>query len=320
VAFVTVADILNDQERELGLQLVTSNKGLKNKIKIPYVQKPGLAMPGYVSYVAQNRVQVFGKTEMTYLAQLPADELRRVCEKFFAQGVACCIVTRGIAAPNVFLEQAELNGTPILVTSLRTQRLIERLTNLLERFFARRTSLHGVLLDVFGVGILLLGDSGIGKSECALDLIMRNHRLVADDMVDLFRSSSLNVYGRGPEITKYHMEIRGIGILNIKELFGISAIRDQKRVQVIIKLVPWQEDVDYDRLGLEDKTINILDVELPLIVLPVRSGRNLSTIIEVAARNYLLKLEGFYAAREFQDRLLKRLAEDAQLGATKDPE
>lgn len=320
MAFITIADILSDQKRDLGLELITSNKGLKNKIKIPYVQKPGLAMTGYVSYVTQHRMQVFGKTEMTYLAQLPGEELRRVCEKYFAQHVACCIITRGISVPAVFLRQAEQTNTPILVTKLHTQRLIERLTDLLEKFFAKKASLHGVLLDVFGVGILLLGDSGIGKSECALDLIMRGHRLVADDMVDLICSSSLNVYGCGPEITKYHMEIRGIGILNVKELFGISAIRDQKRVQVVIKLVPWQEDVDYDRIGLEDKTIAILDVELPLIVLPVRSGRNLSTIIEVAARNYLLKLEGFHAAREFQDRLLKKLAEDAQLGAIKDPE
>jgi HPr kinase/phosphorylase len=226
--------------------------------------------------------------------------------------VACCIVTWNLPPPRVFLQHAERTATPILRSQLPTQALIERLTKVLEERFAKGTSVHGVLLDVHGVGVLLLGESGIGKSECALDLISRGHRLVADDTVDLVRQGPLAIFGHGPDVIKYHMEIRGLGIINIKELFGISAIRDRKRVQLVINLVAWEKDIDYDRIGLDDQTYAILSVDLPLINLPVRSGRNLATIIEVAARNQLLKMEGFHAAREFQELLRNQLLQQAQ--------
>jgi len=319
LAHVTVNEMLKNQFLDLGLTVVAGEQGLANQIKVPYVQKPGLAMTGYVSFVAKNRVQVFGKTEISYVAQLSTADQETILQKYFDQQVACCIVTRSLEIPPAFIQHAERTNTPVLVTGLNTQPLIERLTKFLEAHFAKTTSIHGVLMDVFGVGVLLLGDSGIGKSECALDLILRGHRLVADDMVDLIRQGPFALHGRGPEVTKYHMEIRGLGIINIKELFGISAIRDRKKVQIIIKLVGWDKDTEYDRLGLEDSTYSLLGVDLPLIVLPVRSGRNLSTIIEVAARNYLLKLEGFHAAKEFQDRLIRKLAEEAEL-ITEEPE
>jgi HPr kinase/phosphorylase len=204
----------------------------------------------------------------------------------------------------------------VLRTSLPTQALIERLTKLLDARFAKTASLHGVFLDVFSVGVLLLGESGIGKSECALDLLARGHRLVADDTVDLTRQGPLSVYGRGPDAIKYHMEVRGLGIINIKEMFGVNAVRDRKRVQLVVKLVAWEKDIDYDRLGLDDKAYTILGVPIPLVVLPVRPGRNLSTIVEVAARNQLLKMEGFHAAREFQQKLLTRLESETAFGGS----
>lgn len=319
MSFVTVREILHNKEIDLGLQLVDSEKGLDNKIKIPFVQKAGLAMAGYVSFVVQNRVQVFGKTEISYLTSLPKEEQEKVCRQYFDQNVSCCIITRGMEVPPIFLAHAERANTPVMTTELKTHPLIERLTKLLEKRFAKSTSIHGVLIDVFGIGFLLLGDSGIGKSECALDLIIRGHRLVADDIVELARQSPIAIYGQGPEITKYHMEIRGLGIINIKELFGVSAIRDQKKVHVVVKLVNWEDNVEYDRIGLDERTYTILAVDLPLILLPVRPGRNLSTIIEVAARNYLLKLEGFHAAQEFQKKLLAKLSDDGLL-ATEEAE
>jgi HPr kinase/phosphorylase len=310
---ITVQEIVNHQQIELQLEVAAGSLGLDNKIRSPFVQKSGLAMTGYVSFIAKNRVQLFGQTEIYYLKSLTDEEQDRVCSLYFEQHVAVCIVSRNLEIPPIFLKYAEQTATPILRSKLPTQPLIERLTKVLELYFAKSTSLHGVLLDVYSVGVLILGDSGIGKSECALDLISRNHRLVADDTVDLVRQGPLAVYGRGPDVIKYHMEIRGLGIINIKEMFGISAIRDRKKIQLVVKMVNWDKDINYDRLGLDDQIFSILGVDIPLIILPVRPGRNLATIIEVAARNQLLKLEGFHAAREFQRVLLAKLNQEAVL-------
>jgi HPr kinase/phosphorylase len=319
VPHITVRELLAHRQIDLSLSIVAGESGLDNKIRTHYIQKSGLAMTGYVAYVARNRVQIFGQTEISYLTSLPEEKQEEVCARFFDQHVACCLITRNLQVPEPFLRHAERTKTPVLRSQLPTQALIERLTKLLETRFAKNTSLHGVLLDVFGVGVLLLGESGIGKSECALDLVSRGHRLVADDTVDLVRQGPVAVYGRGPDVIKYHMEVRGLGIINIKELFGISAIRDRKKVQMVVKLVPWDKDTDYDRIGLDDKNFPILGVDMPLVALPVRPGRNLSTIIEVAARNQLLKLEGFHAAREFQRHLLSTLAHEAE-ALTEEPE
>ena len=307
MSHMTVAELLQQPRTDLALEVVADSGGLQNKVRAPYVQKVGLAMTGFVTYVARNRVQVFGQTEISYLESLSEPERERVCHVFFEQRVVCCILTRGLNPLPVFVAHAERTGTPVLRTALPTQALVERLTKLLEARFAQTASVHGVLLDVFGVGVLILGESGIGKSECALDLIARGHRLVADDTVDLARQGPLAVYGRGPDIIKYHMEIRGLGIINIKEMFGVSAIRDRKKVQLVVKLVNWEKDIDYDRIGLDDQHYTVLGVDVPQLVLPVRPGRFLSTIIEVAARNQMLKMEGYHAAKEFQRQLLEQL-------------
>ncbi len=319
MAHITINELLNHKQIDLSLEIIGGHDGLENKIRTHFIQKSGLALTGYVAYVARNRVQIFGQTEISFFTSLDEDEQERVCKKFFDQRVACCLITRNLQVPEVLLHHAERTQTPVLRSQLPTQALIERLIKLLEIRFAKNTSLHGVLLDVFGVGVLLLGESGIGKSECALDLITRGHRLVADDTVDLVRQGPLAIYGRGPDVIKFHMEVRGLGIINIKELFGISSIRDRKKIQLVVKLVPWEKGTDYDRIGLDDKNFTILGVELPLIVLPVRPGRNLSTIVEVAARNHLLKLEGYHAAQEFQKHLLSTLAQETD-AAAEEPE
>lgn len=305
---VAVRELCDAKGFDLGLAVIGAPEGANNKIIDPHLQKVGLGISGYISFVNKDRVQVFGKTEISYLSNLPESAQHRVCQQYFDLGNVCCVVTRNLDVPEIFLKHAERTLTPVLRTELPTQLLMERLAKFLEERFAESTSVHGVFLDVFGVGVLLLGESGIGKSECALDLILRGHRLVSDDIVELAHGGPVAVYGRGPEITKYHMEIRGLGIINVKEMFGIGAIRDRKKVQLVVKLVSWENNVEYDRIGLEERNYLLLGVELPLIILPVRPGRNLSTIIEVAARNHLLKLEGFHAAKEFQQKLLDKLA------------
>ncbi len=309
---VSVRELSEAKGFDLGLALVGAPQGLENKVTDPHLQKVGLGISGYTSFVNKNRVQVFGKTEISYLENQAAIEQERICQQYFDLNVVCCVVTRNLDIPAVFRRHAERTNTPVLRTELPTQTLMERLSKFLDGRFAQTTNIHGVLLDVFGVGVLILGESGIGKSECALDLILRGHRLVSDDVVELAHGGPLAVYGRGPEVTKYHMEIRGLGIINVKEMFGISAIRDRKKLQLVVKLVIWENDVEYDRIGLEEHTYRILGVDLPLIVLPVRPGRTLSTIVEVAARNHLLKLEGFHAAKEFQQKLLAKLTADAE--------
>jgi HPr kinase/phosphorylase len=209
----------------------------------------------------------------------------------------------------VVRDAAERHGIPLMVTSLLSSTFIVRVQEFLADALTASTSVHGVLLDVFGVGILLLGKSGIGKSECALDLVMRGHRLVADDIVDIKRRQHDSVYGSGSAIIKHHMEIRGLGIINIKDLFGIAAVRDRKKIELVIELLDWDPSVEYDRLGIEERKFNILDVEVPMLTVPVRPGRNMSTIIEVAARNQLLKFQGHHSAREFQDKLNREIAE-----------
>jgi HPr kinase/phosphorylase len=231
-----------------------------------------------------------------------------VLRTFFAQDVACLVVTKGLDIPPEMAAAAEEHGVPILRTSHLSSTFIESVQNYLEDILTAQTSMHGVLLDVFGVGILLLGKSGIGKSEIALDLVMRGHRLVADDIVDVKRRSADAVQGAGSEIIKHHMEIRGLGIINIKDLFGVASIRERKKIEIVLELVEWDPTVEYDRLGVEEKKFRILDVEIPMLIVPVRPGRNMTTIVEVAARNHLLKLQGHHSAREFQERLNRAIA------------
>jgi len=219
--------------------------------------------------------------------------------------------------PDPLVEVCNEKALPLLTTPLITAEFFSRATRTLQLLLAPVTSLHGVLVDVLGVGILLLGHSGIGKSECALDLILRGHRLVADDIVDLARNGNVLV-GKGYDLIKHHMEIRGLGIINIKDLFGVAAVRQKKKVDLVIELVDWDEDVEYDRLGIEDRSYSILGVEIPQMLIPCRPGRNVAVIVETAARNQLLKNQGHHSALEFQERLMKRIQENPSTRQTAD--
>ncbi|MGI5862272.1 MAG: HPr(Ser) kinase/phosphatase [Myxococcales bacterium] len=305
---ITVAALLGPNPYDLRLVLLAGKEGLDHPISSTRVQKPGLALAGFYEHLHPERVQVFGNTEMSYLATLAPRRQREVIIDFFKSNIACLVITKNLDVPPFMIDEANAAGVPLLKTPLLSRVFIQRVQQMLDAGLTPRTSLHGVLLDVFGVGILILGKSGIGKSECALDLVMRGHRLAADDIVEVWRSGD-TVYGSGSPIIKHHMEIRGLGIINIKDLFGVAAVRDTKKIQLVIELVEWHPEEEYDRLGIEERSFNVLDVPVPLLVVPVRPGRNVTTIIEVAARNHLLKLQGHHSARAFQDQLSRAIAE-----------
>jgi HPr kinase/phosphorylase len=292
----------------LRLRCHAGQLGLSRLVETSELQKPGLALAGHLESLHPGRVQVLGYSEMSYLRTLSEEisgaRLRALCE----QHPPCVLVTRGQVIPDRLVDICNELGVPLLHTPLPSAELFDLLRAHLQSYVSPSTSLHGVLVDVFGIGILLLGKSGIGKSELALDLVMRGHRLVADDIVELHRER-YSVYGAGPDIIKHHMEIRGLGILNIKDLFGIAAVRDKKKVELVVELVEWNEQEEYDRLGVDEQSYRVLDVEIALVRLPVRPGRNMTSIIEVAARNLLLKVRGHHSAREFQDRLVRAIAE-----------
>jgi HPr kinase/phosphorylase len=305
---IKVKALLADGKYDLRLTLVSGEAGLERKISSTRIQKPGLVLAGFTEYLHKERIQVFGNTEMSYLRTLPQARAAEVLDHFLAHDVSCLVVTKDLDPTPEILAAGARHGVPVLKTSLLSSAFIEAVQAFLEDVLSPATSMHGVLLDVFGVGILLLGKSGIGKSEIALDLVMRGHRLVADDIVDVKRKGQEAVFGMGSEIIKHHMEIRGLGIINIKDLFGVAAIRERKKIEIVLELVDWNPDHEYDRLGTEERTYRVLDVLIPMLVVPVRPGRNMTTIIEVAARNHLLKLQGHHSAREFQDRLNKAIA------------
>jgi HPr kinase/phosphorylase len=309
---ITIARLLEDSEYGLQLTLVSGREGLSRLISSSRIQKPGLALTGFTEHLHEERVQVFGNTEISYLGTLPPPRQREVLGKLFSSShLACVVVTKNLAIPEALSTACEQAGLALMKTPLLSSTFIQQVQAFLEEALTQSTSLHGVLMDVFGVGILLLGKSGIGKSEIALDLVMRGHRLVADDIVDVTRRKPGAVYGAGNAIIKHHMEIRGLGIINIKDLFGVAAVRESKKIELIIELVEWDPQQEYDRLGVEEQHFTVVGVEVPLAVVPVRPGRNLTTLIEVAARNHLLKLQGHHSAREFAEKLNRAIAEGA---------
>ncbi|MHB8420201.1 MAG: HPr(Ser) kinase/phosphatase [Myxococcales bacterium] len=300
--------LLEDDQFDLRVELVAGRAGLSRKLSSSRVQKPGLALAGFLGHLHRERLQVFGNTEISFLATLPPERQAQVVRDLFAADIAGLCVTKNLEVPRVLIEASEASGIPLFRTKQLSSVFIANVERCLEDALTASTSLHGVLVDVLGVGVLILGKSGIGKSECALDLVLRGHRLVADDIVDVKRKGD-SVVGAGSAIIKHHMEIRGIGIINIKDLFGVAAVRDHKKIEVVVELMEWDPTVEYDRLGVDDRKFTVLDVEVPMLVVPVRPGRNMTTIIEVAARNHLLKLQGHHSALEFQEKLNRAIAE-----------
>ena len=313
IPFLPVRGLLGDEEKELNLTLVAGEKGLENTIRTIAAQKPGLALAGFVDSVQASSIQILEKGEIAFLYAMSGFERRAILQQLCSKKIACFIIFGEAVLPEELLDEASNNNIPILKTSLKSPQFIEKLNLFLEEKLSPRITVHGVLLDIYGLGVLILGESGVGKSECALDLIVRGHRLVSDDTVEIRRKGEVLV-GRGAEMTRYHMELRGLGIINIKDLFGVTAVRDEKNVEYLIQLDIWEEGKEYDRLGLEESVHEILGISLPFTEMPVAPGRNLSVLIEVAARNQLLKKRGNYSARRLAERLGERLKKGDEAG------
>jgi len=312
---MAVRELLTDEEAEgLALTLLAGADGLDNIVNRPRIQKPGLALAGFLEYIHPGRIQILGKSEINFLNERASAERSRIVSQVCRQGVSCFVVTSGLPPPPELLEETERQHVPLLRTELSSSAIIDALQRYLEDRLAPHAVVHGVLLDLYGLGVLLLGDSGVGKSECALDLVVRGHRLVSDDVVEIKRRGDVLV-GTGPELTRYHMELRGLGIVNVKDLFGVASVRLSKFVEFVIRLDPWKPGKRYDRLGLDERGYEILGVALPYVEMPVGPGRNLSVLIEVAARNHLLKLKGYNPARELARRLGERLQSDPHPGS-----
>jgi HPr kinase/phosphorylase len=304
---LSVDEMLRDDEYGLKLRLVSGGAGLDHRVTSPRIQKPGLALTGYLKHMHPDRVQVLGSTEISYLQQLPEDVARSNCATLCSLPISCFIITKGQEPPVFLIEETERGGIPLLVTPHQSSTFISLISKYLEERLLPMTHIHGVLVDVLGVGILILGKSGIGKSECALELVIRGNRLVADDVVNIKKRMPASLIGQAGTAIQHHMEIRGLGIINVKDMFGVASIREKKLVDIVIELVDWDPQVEYDRLGLDDQVYTILGVDLRYLVVPVRPGRDIASIIQVAARNFLLKLMGYHSAREFQERLLTRM-------------
>jgi HPr kinase/phosphorylase len=313
MAGLSIKELLGEKEAGLDLELLAGQAGLEKLVKVPRIQKPGLALAGYTTSLHPDRVQVLGATELTYLSSLTHSKAVQNIQKLCDLPICCLVITKGQNPPDYLIEEVESRGIPLLRTHHQSSTFISLITRFLEERLLPATTVHGVLVDVLGVGVLLMGKSGIGKSECALDLILRGHRLVADDVVKVRMKLPAVLFGEGSDLLHYHMEIRGLGILNIKHLFGVAAIRERKKIDLAIELEEWNSEEDYDRLGLEDLKYSVLGLDIPMQKIPVRPGRNITSIVEVAARNQLLKEMGYHSAIEFQDRLEKRMAEIAHL-------
>jgi len=306
---ITVAKLL-DLAREgdiLHLRIITGERTLHKMITTCDINRPGLALAGDYEIFDHEKIQVFGRGEFHYLVKIIGNRDLDSVERFFSYPVSCCIFSHGHEPPSLFIDKAEEAEVPVLVSSLPTNVMNTRLTKILEDAFAPRTSIHGVLVEVFGVGILIIGKSGVGKSECALELVERGHRLVADDVVDIRSIADTLLIGGGAKLIRHHMEIRGLGIINIKQLFGVGAIRDKKQIQLVVGLEEWDQAKEYDRLGLEESSYTILGVEVPLLTIPVKPGRNIPILIETAAMNFRLAKLGFNSAKEFNRDLMNRI-------------
>lgn len=297
------------ERTELGITVVAGRAGLTRTVTVPRIQKPGLALTGWPEQLHQGRVLVLGGTEIDYLRD---QELARDLgiSTVLRSDPACVVVCRGRVPMVELVAAAERDGVPLFVSALTTADFISLITTWMTGRLAPSMQLHGVLLDVLGIGVLMVGKSGIGKSETALDLVVRGHCLVADDSIVVRRHGN-QLSGRGGAVIGHHMEIRGLGIINIKDVFGVSSVRETKVIDLVVELHEWDAEVEYERIGVEDAIEKLLDVAVPKLRLPVRPGRNIATLIEVAARNQLLKAQGIHSARAFRDRLHRALTQDA---------
>ncbi|KIO67033.1 hypothetical protein B4064_1352 [Caldibacillus thermoamylovorans] len=296
---VTIKDILN----KFKLELISGEEGINRPVTTSDISRPGLEMAGFFDYYPEDRLQLLGRTELTFFSMLNEEDrivrMQRLCTDV-TPGI---IITRGLEIPEELIEASEQEAVPVMRSNLKTTQLVSRLTNYLEIALAPTIAIHGVLVDVYGVGVLITGQSGVGKSETALELVKRGHRLVADDCVEIRQEDQESLVGNSPPLIEHLLEIRGLGIIDVMTLFGAGAVRSYKRITMCIHLENWDQNKRYDRLGLDEDKMKIFDVEIPKLTIPVRPGRNLAVIIEVAAMNFRLKKMGVNAAKQFTQRL-----------------
>lgn len=306
---ISIRDLLGRKGDPLQLEPLTGELGLDRPIPDPEVASPGLALAGYTGRFMPRRLHVLGETEITYLNALEAGERRSRLEQFFQFELPVIFVTKNQDVPPELLELARGHGVPLLKSRLKTAEFYRRIKPIVEAAFAPRTTLHGSLADVYGVGLLFIGKSGIGKSECVLDLIERGHRLVADDIVQVTRRGSDILIGQGHELAAHHMEIRGVGLIDIPALFGVRAVRQQKRIEVVVQLEAWETAQDAERTGLQQLETKILEVSLPRVIVPLNPGKNITVIAEVVAMMHLLRYSGVDVAAAFNERLIRKMKE-----------
>lgn len=304
---ISVAQFFEDLRENLSLELLAGRKGLSRMIRHTRYQKNGLGLTGFFAYVHPDRVQIWGNTEMNFLLSLDESTQIEAVTRFFRLPICLVIVSANQQLPSGVVEAADFANVPLIRSELSAKELLPYVISYLEFRLAAHERLHGVLVDLYGVGVLIQGKSGIGKSECALHLVTRGHRLVADDVVDVHLRGQ-ELVGKSTDLLKHHLEVRGLGVLNIKDLFGVVSIRYEKNVEMIVELIPWAPDQAFDRLGIDLESKKILDRPLPLVRIPVAPGRNIPTLIEVAARNRLLQRMGYFSAQEFSRSLTEQIA------------
>ncbi len=306
-------DLLARHGDPLQLEPLTGEQGLDRSLPDQDVGSPGLVLAGYTGRFVPARLHVLGETEITFLQSLDEAAQRRSLETFLSYELPCVFVTKGQEVPPLLVSLAKERSIPVLRSRLKTAEFYRRIKPILEDAFAPRTTLHGSLADVYGVGLLFTGRSGVGKSECVLDLVERGHRLVADDIVMVAKKGNDVLIGQGHELAAHHMEIRGIGLIDVKALFGIRAVRQQKRIEVVVQLEDWEKTKDGERTGLVRQETAILDVKVPKVIVPLNPGKNLTVISEVVAMAHLLRMTGVDVASAFNDRLIKRMMEQRGL-------
>jgi HPr kinase/phosphorylase len=320
---LSVAGLLHSRSDAIGLplELLSGHDGLERAIVSPHIQKTGLALAGFHEYLRPGRVLVFGESEVRYLESLDAAARTHILGAAFARDIPCILITGGWEPPPELVAACARDHVPLVRTPVATPVAIAKVGALLENALAVRQVVHGVLMDILSLGVLITGDSGIGKSECALDLVVRGHRLVADDAVEVRRRGETDLIGTCPDLTRHHMEVRGLGIINIRDLFGVASTRMSKRMELVVQLERWDPAREYDRLGLDENAYELFGVKIPLVHMPVAPGRNLAILVEVAARNQLLRSRGLHAARDLAARLDQRLRDaDGESGADEDLE
>lgn len=303
-----VEELYKHHGERLGLQLVAGHPGMKRRIKVPEAHRPGLSLSGYLKSQARKRILIFGKVEIEYIRDLEPEVSVERLEAVLTTSTPAVIVARGYLPPDELLYICEGSGIPLFRTKMTTMNLLSKLTLLLTEEFAPSMSCHGTLVEVFGVGVLIKGDSSVGKSEAALGLIERGHRLISDDIVKVRKREGTYLEGFGAELTRHHMEIRGIGIINVAHLYGAVCVRDNKSIDIVVKIEEWDDQHFYDRVGLEEKHCDILGVKIPYHVLPVKPGRDVVLLLETIALNHRLKAMGYNSAKEFNSKLLEMIA------------